>query len=478
MHSALLRLSTLDGSVETKMSDNPIPRDVAMWLRKHNKAVPASLTKQQRLELKECFNMIDADGGGSLGVQELEDAFQFMGFNISPQHLKDIIEEVDRDGSGEVEYTEFEEIITSALEEIQRRTGGGGHMVSFPVLATAYRRRKLLQAMVGTDEETRELMIDRTSKAISRSHEDENAEGQQSASRLKAKRSKMDLPEPELDSRINWKTRKGDLIDNSGMVWKPTVPVEPAVEFPSIMRTPSPKAHSREASVRKSPGLPEVVSSIKTPKQINSSGSSGSGSTPKESLRRDNQAESDDSMPSNNLSPPLESGGKFIRFRYQFRAIPSTPPLYPEATWPDRARMKLLFDVNTYTGEIGDSTNLLSTDELPAKLSCWRPVPDASLYEKKRLSLDANQVSPQHQEAVKSVRPKPHSKQSPQRQVRILQNQANAKRQGAVPKSLDPITSLMSSQVAVRPMFFARHEQSQRSRTISEVCTSISYAAP
>lgn len=37
---------------------------IAEWLRAHGKFVRPELTKKQRLELKECFELIDADGSG------------------------------------------------------------------------------------------------------------------------------------------------------------------------------------------------------------------------------------------------------------------------------------------------------------------------------------------------------------------------------------------------------------------------------
>nr|PNR43295.1 hypothetical protein PHYPA_015675 [Physcomitrium patens] len=37
---------------------------VASWLRAHGKFVRPELTRQQKQELKECFELIDADGSG------------------------------------------------------------------------------------------------------------------------------------------------------------------------------------------------------------------------------------------------------------------------------------------------------------------------------------------------------------------------------------------------------------------------------
>ena len=37
---------------------------IAGWLRAHGKFVRPELTKQQRQDLKECFELIDTDGSG------------------------------------------------------------------------------------------------------------------------------------------------------------------------------------------------------------------------------------------------------------------------------------------------------------------------------------------------------------------------------------------------------------------------------
>eukprot|EP00854_Cymbomonas_tetramitiformis_P026069 gene26069-31928_t len=151
----------------------PVPIAIADWLSKRGKAVRPEMTKTQRAELKECFNLIDADGSGAIGADEMTDAFEFMDIKVSPKELAEIIAEVDRDGSGEIEYTEFVEIMTSSLETISKRkakTAGEDEasdemVLPFPLLATAYRRKQLITAMFGTDVQARTRIIDQATKA-------------------------------------------------------------------------------------------------------------------------------------------------------------------------------------------------------------------------------------------------------------------------------------------------------------------------
>jgi hypothetical protein len=67
---------------------------------------------------------------------------QLLGFHLSRDEVSAILSEVDHDGSGEVEYSEFIEIMTTTLarmEEKREEEGGEASPVPFALLATAYR---------------------------------------------------------------------------------------------------------------------------------------------------------------------------------------------------------------------------------------------------------------------------------------------------------------------------------------------------
>ena len=90
-----------------------VASSIAAWLRKRGKAVRPVLSKEQRDELRECFNLIDADGSGAIDADELIEAFKVLGYHIKRKECEALLAEVDRDGSGEVEYPEFVEIMTT-----------------------------------------------------------------------------------------------------------------------------------------------------------------------------------------------------------------------------------------------------------------------------------------------------------------------------------------------------------------------------
>lgn len=70
---------------------------------------------------------------------------------------------MDRDGSGECEYPEFVEIMTLSLDRIreeQERSGEKqGPDISFDLMATAYRRKRLLDGLMSSDREVQNQIL-------------------------------------------------------------------------------------------------------------------------------------------------------------------------------------------------------------------------------------------------------------------------------------------------------------------------------
>lgn len=61
--------------------------------------------------MRECFNSLDKDGSGAIGVEELEDPLIGLGFAETRQEVLDMIAGVDEDGSNMIEFDEFLTII-------------------------------------------------------------------------------------------------------------------------------------------------------------------------------------------------------------------------------------------------------------------------------------------------------------------------------------------------------------------------------
>jgi hypothetical protein len=138
--------------------------------------------------------MMDADGSGAIDAEELGAAFKLLGLSVNRAEVEAMLDEVDRDGSGEVEYAEFLEIMTKQLTRLAeqkeqqeaaaaaaaaaaaQRLQGGEHegavdadqqkpeapsaaaaaaaaaSLPFDVVVTAYRRKKLMGALEEDDK--------------------------------------------------------------------------------------------------------------------------------------------------------------------------------------------------------------------------------------------------------------------------------------------------------------------------------------
>ena len=76
-----------------------------------------SLETDEIKVLKICFNMFDFKDQGFLSADDLDDILRGMGFRPSKEELKEILEEIDEDGSGEIEFEEFCQLCAKFLVE-------------------------------------------------------------------------------------------------------------------------------------------------------------------------------------------------------------------------------------------------------------------------------------------------------------------------------------------------------------------------
>jgi len=63
--------------------------------------------------LRVTFNLLDADGNGKISLQEIQDAFGAESVFFEEGYWKELIEEADREKDGEIEYSEFVELMTA-----------------------------------------------------------------------------------------------------------------------------------------------------------------------------------------------------------------------------------------------------------------------------------------------------------------------------------------------------------------------------
>jgi len=75
------------------------------------------LTEEQRQEIKEAFDLFDTDGSGRIDAKELKVAMRALGFEPKKEEVKRMIAEVDREGTGTIEFQDFLDQMTVKMAE-------------------------------------------------------------------------------------------------------------------------------------------------------------------------------------------------------------------------------------------------------------------------------------------------------------------------------------------------------------------------
>jgi len=69
-------------------------------------------------ELKEAFRLYDKNGEGSISTKILKEILKALDDKLTSEDLDGMIEEIDTDGSGTVDFDEFMEMMTGWLDQI------------------------------------------------------------------------------------------------------------------------------------------------------------------------------------------------------------------------------------------------------------------------------------------------------------------------------------------------------------------------
>merc|ERR1712228_208616 len=94
---------------------NTSPQSNRIAAMPKGKAGKKGLAPEQIEELKEAFNLFDADSSGAIDYKELRAAIKALGIEVKKEELKKMITDVDADGSGTIEYPEFETMMTAKM---------------------------------------------------------------------------------------------------------------------------------------------------------------------------------------------------------------------------------------------------------------------------------------------------------------------------------------------------------------------------
>ncbi|CAM6093132.1 unnamed protein product [Calypogeia fissa] len=77
------------------------------------------LTEEQIAEFKKEFNLFDKDGDGLISVEELGAVMQSFGIKPREAELRELIDGVDTNGNGTVEFDEFVIVMAQTLKDTE-----------------------------------------------------------------------------------------------------------------------------------------------------------------------------------------------------------------------------------------------------------------------------------------------------------------------------------------------------------------------
>ena len=73
-------------------------------------------------QFREAFELFDTDQSGTIDGTELKFCMQALGFDPSPHEIKDMLEKIDQDGNGTVEFEEFVDLLSGKMVRLPRLT--------------------------------------------------------------------------------------------------------------------------------------------------------------------------------------------------------------------------------------------------------------------------------------------------------------------------------------------------------------------
>lgn len=74
-----------------------------------------NLTEDNIAEFREAFSLFDKDGDGTITTQELGTVMRSLGQNPTEAELDELVEEVDADGSGTIDFNEFLDLMAEKM---------------------------------------------------------------------------------------------------------------------------------------------------------------------------------------------------------------------------------------------------------------------------------------------------------------------------------------------------------------------------
>jgi calmodulin len=117
-------LSSLDEKPKQMVSKNSDPQsstgDGKDLKSDEEYAAAFNLSVQDVRDIRDLFNSIDSDGGGEIDAPELQSLLSSLGRKVSDKQAKEMIDRVDKDGTGTVGFEEF--LVLIADEAVKEKS--------------------------------------------------------------------------------------------------------------------------------------------------------------------------------------------------------------------------------------------------------------------------------------------------------------------------------------------------------------------
>jgi centrin-1 len=69
------------------------------------------LSEEEISEIREAFDLFDTDGSGTIDPKELKAAMQSLGFEAKNATIYAMVQDIDKDGSGQIDFEECEYLL-------------------------------------------------------------------------------------------------------------------------------------------------------------------------------------------------------------------------------------------------------------------------------------------------------------------------------------------------------------------------------
>ncbi len=75
------------------------------------------LTEDEVIEIKEAFDLFDSDHSGTIDTAELKQALSNLGIDAKNQTLQNMMNDIDKNQSGTIDFNEFIELMTAKFSD-------------------------------------------------------------------------------------------------------------------------------------------------------------------------------------------------------------------------------------------------------------------------------------------------------------------------------------------------------------------------